>query len=364
MNYLITAAGKGSRFLKAGIKPPKPLIKVFGIELLLWSLRSLDFKSNDNLFLVTFSEHKVKNRLEKKINLLYPNVNISWLDLETIPNGQLLTALQAIEILGIKGELIIHNCDTAYQTNFDLIKKLLNKKDTFGIIPCFTSEGDHWSFAKTSPNDPQIALEVREKKRISNNCSVGTYVLSSASEFHKLGKEYQSKNLNSISEFFIAPVFQLAIEKLKIVNVVKTKNIKLFGTPKELQLSFGINYSELLGENNWRANQIKTLVVDIDKTLCETDKDYSDSKPIIKVCNALKKAHYKGHYIILFTSRNMRSFQGSIGLINKFTAPILLDWLKRNEIPYDEIYYGKPWGNSVSYLDDKMISIDEFVENN
>ena len=34
MNYLITAAGKGSRFLKDGIKPPKPLIKVFGNELL------------------------------------------------------------------------------------------------------------------------------------------------------------------------------------------------------------------------------------------------------------------------------------------------------------------------------------------
>lgn len=364
MNYLITAAGKGSRFLNYGIKPPKPLIKVFGTELLLWSLRSLDLRSNDNLFLVTFSEHKVKKRLEKKLNLLYPNINIFWFEIESILNGQLLTALKAIEVFDITGELIIHNCDTSYQTDFELIKTLLHKKDTFGVIPCFNSEGDHWSFAKTSVKDPQIALEVREKIRISNNCSVGTYVFSSAKEFQRLGEEYQSKNSNNMSEFFIAPVFQLAIEKSKIVNVVKTKNVKLFGTPKELILSFGINFYELLGENSWSAHQIKTIVVDIDKTLCETDKDYSKSKPIKQICNALKKAHNQGHYIILFTSRNMRSFRGSLGLINKYTAPILLDWLKRNEIPFDEIYYGKPWGNSVSYLDDKMISIEEFIKNN
>ena len=32
MNYIITAAGLGTRFLKKGIKPPKPH-KVKGIEL-------------------------------------------------------------------------------------------------------------------------------------------------------------------------------------------------------------------------------------------------------------------------------------------------------------------------------------------
>ena len=104
MNYLITAAGKGCRFLNSGIKPPKPLIKVFGTELLLWSLRSLDLKSDDNLFLITFLEHKVKKRLEKKINLLYPNINIFWLEIESILNGQLLTALKAIEVYNITGE--------------------------------------------------------------------------------------------------------------------------------------------------------------------------------------------------------------------------------------------------------------------
>ena len=99
MNYLITAAGLGSRFLKESIKPPKPLIKVKGMELLLWSLKSFDFKPKDNLYIVTLKRDKVKEILLKKINLIYPQINIYWLELEKCLNGQLLTSLDAINFL-------------------------------------------------------------------------------------------------------------------------------------------------------------------------------------------------------------------------------------------------------------------------
>ena len=55
--------------------------------------------------------------------------------------------------------------------------------------------------------------------------------------------------------------------------------------------------------------------------------------------------HEKGTYIVLFTARNMRTFKGAIGLINKYTAPVVLEWLNKYNIPYDEIIFGKPWGN-------------------
>ena len=34
MNYIITAAGKGTRLIKSGIKPPKPLVIVDGLNYL------------------------------------------------------------------------------------------------------------------------------------------------------------------------------------------------------------------------------------------------------------------------------------------------------------------------------------------
>ena len=69
----------------------------------------------------------------------------------------------------------------------------------------------------------------------------------------------------------------------------------------------------------------------------------------------------KGTYIILYTSRNVRTFKGNIGLINKHTNVVLAEWLKNNNIPYDEIYFNKPWGfGDLNYIDDKFLSIEEF----
>ena len=40
----------------------------------------------------------------------------------------------------------------------------------------------------------------------------------------------------------------------------------------------------------------------------------------------------------------MRSFNGNIGLINKHTSLTLNKWLLKHNIPFDELYFGKPWG--------------------
>ena len=364
MNYLITAAGEGSRFLKNGIKPPKPLIKVLGNELLIWSLNSFQFKGDDKLYIVSIKKHRVKEILDKKLKIIFPNVQIFWFELEDVLNGQLLTAIKAIDHFNIKGSLVIHNCDTSYKFDYQGIEKLFLDSQIFGIIPCFKGKGDHWSFARSEKKNPELAIEVREKVRISNNCSVGSYIFLSTEKLLKLTKKYFDINkLNKNSEYYIAPIFQYAIEKEMNVKIIQVDNVKVFGTPSELINDFQISFEELLGENSCNANQRRTLVVDIDKTLCKKNdnKQYSEALPIKKVCNALRKANSEGVYIILSTSRNMRTFKNSIGLINKITAPILIKWLKDNNIPYDEIYFGKPWGNDISYIDDKNLSIEKFI---
>ena len=91
------------------------------------------------------------------------------------------------------------------------------------------------------------------------------------------------------------------------------------------------------------------------------DDDYSQCEPIKDICDKLRYQNSIGTYIILYTSRNMRSFNGNIGLINKHTSLTLNEWLLKNNIPFDELYFGKPWGNNLSYIDDKFLSIEEFL---
>jgi capsule biosynthesis phosphatase len=70
----------------------------------------------------------------------------------------------------------------------------------------------------------------------------------------------------------------------------------------------------------------------------------------------------QGFYVILHTSRNMNTHGGNIGLINANTAPVLLEWLQRHDVPFDEIHFGKPWpGRGGFSVDDKAIRPSEFT---
>jgi capsule biosynthesis phosphatase len=108
------------------------------------------------------------------------------------------------------------------------------------------------------------------------------------------------------------------------------------------------------------------IVIDVDGTLCPIKKDnqnYSDLVPFRSVVDALKEYHKQGIKIVIFSSRNMRSYGGDLGLINKNTVPIMLDWLKKWDIPFDEILFGKPWpGYHGFYVDDRSVRPDEFVK--
>lgn len=108
-----------------------------------------------------------------------------------------------------------------------------------------------------------------------------------------------------------------------------------------------------------------SFIVDIDGTLCpikEKGERYEDLVPYKEIIEKLKYYKENGAKIILFTSRNMNSYQGNLGLINKNTAKILLEWLEKWDIPYDEILYGKPWpGEKGFYVDDRSVRPDEFL---
>ncbi|MVX62869.1 capsular biosynthesis protein [Clostridium chromiireducens] len=109
-----------------------------------------------------------------------------------------------------------------------------------------------------------------------------------------------------------------------------------------------------------------TFVFDIDGTICpikQKDERYEDLIPYKEILDKLNEYHNNGARIVLFTSRNMNSYGGNIGLINKNTARILLEWLEKWEIPYDEIVYGKPWpGHKGYYVDDRSVRPDEFLK--
>ncbi len=111
---------------------------------------------------------------------------------------------------------------------------------------------------------------------------------------------------------------------------------------------------------------MKRLIVDLDDTISITiEGDYINSIPIQPFIDALHIYKKEGFEIAINSSRNMRTYESKIGKINIYTLPNIVRWLEANNVPFDEVYIGKPWcGLDGFYIDDKSIRPSEFIKMN
>ena len=94
-------------------------------------------------------------------------------------------------------------------------------------------------------------------------------------------------------------------------------------------------------------------MIDIDGTISElkkTGQSYSDLKVNVGAVEKIRELKEAGHYIILQTARHMKTCDGDQGKVVAKIGKVTLDWLEQNNVPYDEIYFGKPYADI--YIDD------------
>lgn len=106
------------------------------------------------------------------------------------------------------------------------------------------------------------------------------------------------------------------------------------------------------------------LIVDVDGTLTLNDNSvpYIEQKPRSELIARINALHALGIRIVIYSARNMRTYKGNLGLINKNTLPILMEWLERHGVCYDEIHIGKPWcGSDGFYIQSGSIRPNRFV---
>ena len=109
------------------------------------------------------------------------------------------------------------------------------------------------------------------------------------------------------------------------------------------------------------------LVVDLDGTLCPikaAGQSYQDLLPEPLMLARLQQMAAAGWRIVIHSARGMRSRDGNSGEINAQVLPVMIEWLRRHEVPVHEIYVGKPWpGDNGFYIDDRSVRPREFIEN-
>jgi hypothetical protein len=209
------------------------MIEAKGKTLFDWSMDSLiGYNNNVSRYVfVVRAEDKAGDFIREHC-AGYGIDDVEIVEIDHMTDGQATTCLLAIPYCNPDDAIMVYNIDTYVEPYAMKYEDISGD----GHIPCFHAEGNHWSFAKLDCNGNVV--EVREKVRISDNCTLGAYYFSSAKLYENLYNEYYADNSHmEKNEKYIAPLYNFMIEKGMSVTIsnIDADKVHVLGTPEELQ---------------------------------------------------------------------------------------------------------------------------------
>lgn len=351
-DYVICAAGEGTRLQKLSNGIPKPLIKFRGRSLLEWSVASLDLHSDDQLIIVTQTKHGVRKALERKLAEQLPFIRIHWIELDRLTSGQLETAYLAKPHLRAGHGLVVFNADTFFRSS--ALRSKLEDPNIDGVIPCSVEPGDAWSFCEVGEKD--IVKRVAEKVRISEHATVGLYHFRDSDVFLKFAEAELGRT--GTGEKYVAPLYQKMIDAGMRIVMDRVNVFLPMGTPEQIRDYWKSDLSEIP-----RLNRRGTLVVDLDGTLTIDDpsKSYANKEPNLPVIEKIKALHEQGYEIVIHTARRMKTHKNNVASVVNDIGQLTIEWLRRYGLPTSGVVFGKPYAENGFYLDDRALRPSEFV---
>ena len=241
----------------------------------------------------------------------------------------------------LEKEFLVLDCDTFYEED---ILEQYRKSDNKNMIFYFEDKQTNPIFSYIKLDSDEWVTDIKEKVKISNWANTGAY------GFHtgRTLKQYIEKLSGISTETYTSYVYQ---EMLKDNLVIKGQQVSKFscvGTPLQLQI--------YCNKNKHNSEPLR-ICFDFDNTLVSYPTipgDYYSVEPIQRNINFLKLLHSLGHTIIIYTARRMKTHGGNVGRVVADISRVTLDTLDKFDIPYDEIYFGKPYANF--YIDDLAVN--------
>ena len=343
MNIIIPIGGIGQRFQDEGYLMPKPFISVLGKTMIYRVIDNLNLNDEDTIYIVYNNQLKEFN-FENLVKFYFPKKNIKFISLDHVTKGASETILYGLNEMPVKElekEFLVLDCDTFYEED---ILEQYRKSDNKNMIFYFEDKQTNPIFSYIKLDSDEWVTDIKEKVKISNWANTGAY------GFHtgRTLKQYIEKLSGISTETYTSYVYQ---EMLKDNLVIKGQQVSKFscvGTPLQLQI--------YCNKNKHNSEPLR-ICFDFDNTLVSYPTipgDYYSVEPIQRNINFLKLLHSLGHTIIIYTARRMKTHGGNVGRVVADISRVTLDTLDKFDIPYDEIYFGKPYANF--YIDDLAVN--------
>lgn len=356
---LIPIGGKGTRFKHNNYNTPKALINIFGKPIIYYLIKNLNI-DNSTLVYIPYNNEYKKYRFEDTMLHLFPKIKFKFLDLNIDTHGAAETINIAISKLSntVDIPVICLDSDCFYTTD---IIQLWNKKNCVFFLKDQHSQ-PIYSYLKLDNNDN--ILNIKEKEKISDNVCCGAYGFKSASELLKYTSFIIDNNILDKNEFYTSTCIKnMLLDNINFKGVmIEKKYYHNIGTPFQLK-QFYNNTPHTSCLTGKQYNSKLRICFDLDNTLLTTPEilnNYQTVLPIEKNIRFLKYLKKFGHTIIIYTARTMNVQSNNQGKLLADIGKITFETLEKFKIPYDEIYFGKPYADY--YIDDKSISSHQNLE--
>ena len=253
MNVIIPLCGKGERF-KYKYSDIKPLIKVYGKEIIFHLLDRLDISNNIDVYII-INENTNKTNIIEIVNSKYSN--IKFIDIYNQTRGSAETILLGLEKVKLAYEkTLLLDGDSFYTKN--IISLFNNIKHNAILYFNDNDECAQYSYIKFLDNK---VYEIKEKEKISDYANTGAYFFENYNELIKYIKIIISKNKMHKNEFYISTVIDEMLNDNKYFSaiLIDKHNFISLGTPLLVDSYINKTYSFLF---------------DLDGTLIITDNIY------------------------------------------------------------------------------------------
>jgi NDP-sugar pyrophosphorylase family protein len=237
MKIIIPMAGLGDRFVKAGYKDPKPLIKVCEKRIINYIVDMFD--ENDEFIFICNEQHLKDTNMKEILKNLVPNSKI--ISIPQHKKGPVYTVKYAFDYIDDNEEVLISYCDNAFIWDYNDFLKKVKKLD--GCILTHTGFHPHtlsntkMAFIKT---EKKLLKEIKEKECYTNNpmkehASTGVYYFKKGSFIKKYFNLLIQNDINYNGEYYVTLVYNLLINDNLKIGYYDTPFVMVFGTPKEVE---------------------------------------------------------------------------------------------------------------------------------
>lgn len=241
LNIVVPMAGRGSRFLDAGYKLPKPLIPIHGKPMIQLVISNIRPQISHKFIFLCLKEHIERFNVDRKLKEWAPGCEIAEVDKTT--EGAACTVLLAKNHINNNTPLMIANSDQ--WVDIDINDYLAAMKNADGMIMTMKADNPKWSYVKL--DGKKNVTGVFEKEVVSDEATVGIYNYRHGRDFVEGAESMIKKNIRVNNEFYVAPVYNELIakgRKIAIYNIGKVLDgMYGLGTPEDLNKFIGMEIS-------------------------------------------------------------------------------------------------------------------------